>query len=207
MKYSIYLSIELQSRIYHKIYEEYYKIEIPKGMHIHHIDGNRANNDPKNLLMVSPEDHCKIHMDRGDIVALNGKFIQGASEAGKKGGKSRSDKKINACVKNMNNNRRSDLGAKASVESRKKNKTFFFSKEYQKSLQDRLRETNRGQFSENHKMWLRNLNRENKGKRPRFGNRVWISSYDAFIDSGVPSSTIRYRCRNNTLGWSYDKTT
>jgi hypothetical protein len=38
-------------------------------------------------MCVSPEEHFNIHLKQGDIVALNGKFIQGASEAGKIGGK------------------------------------------------------------------------------------------------------------------------
>jgi len=33
---------------YRKIYEQH-NGPIPKGMDIHHIDGNHANNDPNNL--------------------------------------------------------------------------------------------------------------------------------------------------------------
>jgi len=73
---------------YRKIWEEYNNQKIPKGYHIHHIDGNKDNNDPENLQCVSPEDHFMIHYLQGDPVALYGKFIQGAAEAGKKGGKS-----------------------------------------------------------------------------------------------------------------------
>lgn len=35
--------------------------EIPKGMHVHHIDGNRSNNDITNLQMLKPSDHMKFH--------------------------------------------------------------------------------------------------------------------------------------------------
>lgn len=72
---------------YRKIWEEYNNQKIPKGYHIHHIDGNRENNDPENLQCVSPEEHFMIHYLQGDSVALYGKFIQGAAEAGSKGGK------------------------------------------------------------------------------------------------------------------------
>ncbi len=36
--------------------------EIPKGYHIHHLDGNRKNNDPDNLIAVSPQMHYEIHL-------------------------------------------------------------------------------------------------------------------------------------------------
>jgi hypothetical protein len=71
---------------YRKIWEEANHEKIPKGYHIHHIDGDRDNNDPSNLLCVSPEEHWEIHYTQGDIRCLSGKFVQGASEAGKKGG-------------------------------------------------------------------------------------------------------------------------
>jgi hypothetical protein len=71
---------------YRKLWEIANNTTIPKGYHIHHIDGNHNNNDINNLMCVSPEEHHNIHLSQGDIVALNGKFIQGASEAGKLGG-------------------------------------------------------------------------------------------------------------------------
>lgn len=36
---------------------------IPKGMHIHHIDGDEGNNDISNLEMLTPSDHINEHMD------------------------------------------------------------------------------------------------------------------------------------------------
>lgn len=72
---------------YRKIWENFNHTKIPKGYHIHHIDGNNKNNDPSNLLCVSPQEHFTMHMKQGDIVAIHGKFIQGASAAGKLGGK------------------------------------------------------------------------------------------------------------------------
>lgn len=72
---------------YRKLWETDNNTTIPKGYHIHHIDGNHYNNDINNLMCVSAEEHHNIHLRQGDIVALYGKFIQGASEAGKLGGK------------------------------------------------------------------------------------------------------------------------
>lgn len=72
---------------YRQIWEVYNKQKIPKGWHIHHIDGNHENNEPTNLACVSPEEHFNIHLRQGDILCINDKFIQGAGDAGKIGGK------------------------------------------------------------------------------------------------------------------------
>ena len=61
---------------YRKVWEDFHGKKLPKGMHIHHIDGNHQNNSPENLLACTPEEHWQIHFDRGDTVALRGKFIQ-----------------------------------------------------------------------------------------------------------------------------------
>lgn len=44
---------------------------IPVGYDIHHIDGNHANNDPKNLKAVSLQEHYDIHYAQGDWGACN----------------------------------------------------------------------------------------------------------------------------------------
>lgn len=59
--------------IYRKIYEENYGT-IPidddgRTYEIHHIDGNRKNNDPANLKAVSIQEHYDIHYKQGDWAA------------------------------------------------------------------------------------------------------------------------------------------
>ena len=55
---------------YRKIWEEYHGKDIPAGYEIHHIDGNRSNNDPSNLLCVSIEEHLQIHKQQEDWGAV-----------------------------------------------------------------------------------------------------------------------------------------
>lgn len=55
---------------YRKIWESHYG-PIPKDQHgrsyeIHHIDGNRGNNDLANLACVTIDEHYDIHMAQGD---------------------------------------------------------------------------------------------------------------------------------------------
>ncbi len=67
-----------------QIYEAYYGVKVRNGFHIHHLDGNNKNNDPANLFLCEPRIHWMIHFLQGDPIAFKGKFIQGASAAGKK---------------------------------------------------------------------------------------------------------------------------
>lgn len=55
---------------YRKIWEKHNNKKIPEGYEIHHIDGNRKNNDPSNLQCVSIEEHLRIHNEQGDYAAV-----------------------------------------------------------------------------------------------------------------------------------------
>jgi len=52
-----------RTQVYRKICQEYYGYtnEQMIGMDVHHVDGNKYNNKPENLLLVTPEEHAKIH--------------------------------------------------------------------------------------------------------------------------------------------------
>lgn len=45
----------------HRAVWKFYNGDIPKGMHVHHIDGNKDNNDIKNLMLMTRMEHIKYH--------------------------------------------------------------------------------------------------------------------------------------------------
>lgn len=72
---------------YRKIYEEHCG-KIPKGYHIHHIDGNPLNNDITNLQLLTAEEHVQIHSHE---------FVKWASIGGKLGGKKSKEEQLGWC--------------------------------------------------------------------------------------------------------------
>jgi hypothetical protein len=68
-KTSGYILIYRNNKIqkFHRIlWEEKYG-EIPEGYVVHHIDGNKINNDMNNLRLLSVEEHTKLHWSQKDI--------------------------------------------------------------------------------------------------------------------------------------------
>ena len=62
--------------------------EIPKTgdnriYHIHHIDGNRKNNDISNLLCVSPYEHFLIHLNNKEYMSAHAIYIKYLNETEK----------------------------------------------------------------------------------------------------------------------------
>lgn len=86
--------IMTRRRDYRKIWSDFHGLNVPFGWHIHHMDGDKINNDPANLICVSPHVHWCIHLLQGDSVALKGNWIQNATKAGKAGGVAASKLKI-----------------------------------------------------------------------------------------------------------------
>ena len=65
---------------YRKIYKKHYG-PIPcdsygRSYEIHHIDGNHNNNDPKNLIAITLQEHYDIHYAQGDWSACYYMSIQ-----------------------------------------------------------------------------------------------------------------------------------
>jgi hypothetical protein len=57
--------------IWKKEFGEVPKDSLGRSYDIHHIDGNKDNNNINNLKAVSLEEHWKIHFDRGEFAAAN----------------------------------------------------------------------------------------------------------------------------------------
>lgn len=51
-----------RNKFFHRLIWEKHKGKIPEGYQIHHIDGNKLNNDISNLQLLSAEEHTKHHM-------------------------------------------------------------------------------------------------------------------------------------------------
>ena len=59
-------------------------ITLADGMDVHHIDGNKMNNDPSNLMVMSHADHARLHyanMVRGERGRFKGRRNADAEEA------------------------------------------------------------------------------------------------------------------------------
>lgn len=64
------LLMETNVMHYRKIWELHHNQTIPEGHEIHHLDGNRNNNDPLNLKCVSIQEHLEIHTLQNDWGAV-----------------------------------------------------------------------------------------------------------------------------------------
>ena len=68
-KTGYYLNSSIRKRIHRYIWE-YCNGEIPKGMHVHHKDGDKSNNDICNFEILNPHKHQSIHTN--DRIEKNG---------------------------------------------------------------------------------------------------------------------------------------
>lgn len=52
----------------HHVVDDYFNGEKPKGIHVHHVDHNKLNNSPENLVRMSKHDHQSYHAKQGYLV-------------------------------------------------------------------------------------------------------------------------------------------
>lgn len=60
---------------YRKLYERHYGIKIPKGFHVHHIDGNRENNTIRNLILLPGKIHSELHFIKNSLLGFRDEDI------------------------------------------------------------------------------------------------------------------------------------
>lgn len=64
----------------HRDVWEYHNGPIPEGYHVHHIDGDPANNEISNLACLSPEEHRLCHASELKERSLSEKNLQHLAE-------------------------------------------------------------------------------------------------------------------------------
>lgn len=67
-------------RLHRAVWEFHYG-EIPRGYHVHHIDGDKSNNCISNLALVEGRKHLSHHMSQPDRVQQSKKDIRKAIDA------------------------------------------------------------------------------------------------------------------------------
>lgn len=55
---------------YREFYKKHYNIDFGRDYQVHHIDGNRENNDISNLLLLPTQLHQEYHQKKEDIEVL-----------------------------------------------------------------------------------------------------------------------------------------
>ena len=65
----------------HRTVWEFHNGPIPAGYDIHHIDGDRANNDIDNLQLLEGSEHGRVHMTQPERLEKSMKAIVRAQEA------------------------------------------------------------------------------------------------------------------------------
>ena len=63
-----------KGKLLHRLIYEQCFGSIPKGFQVHHIDGDKTNNSPDNLMMLSKSNHHSLHMSRNHPRWDNGKI-------------------------------------------------------------------------------------------------------------------------------------
>ena len=58
----------------HRYIWEFYNGEIPKGYHVHHIDGDKSNNKIENLECIIGSSHLSSHMNKRDKQELRNRM-------------------------------------------------------------------------------------------------------------------------------------
>lgn len=100
---------------YRKIFEDFNGVKIPKGYHIHHIDGNHNNNNPENLEMLTPDEHAKKHGFLNNFIMAQSKACEKAVSSLRK---KENREKMSVSLKNS-------LRHKEAIKKRSRNENWY----------------------------------------------------------------------------------
>ena len=150
---------------YRQIWKNHYG-PIPKdengvSYQIHHIDGNRSNNDLSNLMCVSIKEHYEIHLNQGDFAAahvIKTKMDKYDSLINWNHKKETKDK----ISKTLKGHKRSDQSIKRQLESKIKNGTLNISEQTKDKISKSLTGKKRPPMTEE---WKSKIVSANKGKK------------------------------------------
>ena len=53
-----------RKKLHRVVYEDYHKCTLLPSTVVHHIDGNKKNNDISNLKIMSSSEHAKLHNEK-----------------------------------------------------------------------------------------------------------------------------------------------
>jgi len=70
-------------RLHRRVYEDN-NGPIPEGWHVHHIDGDKENNEPDNLVALEPSEHIKEHHPESIAAAIEAAKEWHSTEVGRK---------------------------------------------------------------------------------------------------------------------------
>jgi hypothetical protein len=160
---------------YRKIWETYNNKKIPKNHDIHHIDGDRTNNDPSNLMCVSLEEHLEIHYKQKDWGAVQAILMRmecdsnQISEAASKFQLSKLKNKEHNFQK-MTLERRSEISRKTIQKRMRENGVAFL------GIKDVVENSrNAGKKAAEKKAGFLNINSENHGSKHVKGTCWWTN--------------------------------
>jgi hypothetical protein len=74
-----------RKKLHRLIYEDYYKVSLLDYVDVHHIDGDKTNNDINNLELLTHEEHSRQHMlgDRNPMKSKEARLKLSQSRKGK----------------------------------------------------------------------------------------------------------------------------
>jgi hypothetical protein len=158
---------------YRQIWKNHYG-KIPKdengiSYQIHHIDGNRFNNNIENLMCVSIMEHYQIHLKQGDFAAAH--VIKTKMENYEQSlgwnHKEETKQKISKSLKGKYI--RNEESIKRQIESRIKNGTIKLKEETKNKISESLKGKKRLPMSEECKKKIGNSNKGKKKDNGRAG--------------------------------------